>query len=122
VKCRPFGGLIGILADHCYIVAKDSQCKTWYIESGPNNGQNEANASETLGKGNSEAWITWTGWTKTADCKVVECMKRSVNNWNDANIGYNPLGPNSNSFASWIMKECGTRGGPPFGASAPGWY
>lgn len=123
VKCRPVGALIGIVADHCYIVAKDAQCKTWNIESGPNDrtGQNEAGASETLGKGNREAWVTWTGWTRTADCKVVECMKRSVQNWNDAKIGYNPLGPNSNSFASWIMQECGARGGPPFGASAPGW-
>jgi RHS repeat-associated protein len=123
VKCRPVGGLIGILADHCYIVAKDSQCKTTYIESGPNpGGQNQAGESGTLGSGNANAWITWTGSTKTVDCKVIQCMKRSVQNWNDANIKYNPLGPNSNSFTSWIMQECGARGGPPFGASAPGWY
>lgn len=125
VKCRPVGGLIGIVADHCYIAAKDSQCKTWYLESGPDPQTNQNKAWEptgTMSSGNASAWITWTGSTTTVDCKVVECMKRSVNNWNSANITYNPLGPNSNSYTSWLMKECGARGGPPFLASTPGWY
>lgn len=39
VKRRPVAGLIGIVADHCYIAAKDSRCKTvplwvWKIDRG----------------------------------------------------------------------------------------
>jgi RHS repeat-associated protein len=122
VKCRPVGGLIGIFADHCYIVAKDAQCKTWYIESGPNGNQNFA------GEGNSPKGLdatsstTWTGDTGTSDCKVVECLRRSIANWNSANVAYDPMGPNSNSFVSWILTECGMHFAPPPTGRTPGWY
>lgn len=125
VKCRPVKDLPpGISADHCYVVARDSKCETWYFESGPDpkTNQNHASASTVLHKSNAETSLTTPGWPRKSDCKVVACMIQAVRNWNDANITYNFLGPNSNSFASWILRECGAKNGRPPGPRAPGWY
>jgi RHS repeat-associated protein len=122
VKCRPVGGLIGMFADHCYVVAKDGECKTWYIESGPNGNQNFAGESDSPKGLNATSRSTWTSDTSNADCRVVACMRRSIKNWNSADITYGAMGPNSNSFVSWILTECGMRSGPPPTRRTPGWY
>jgi hypothetical protein len=49
-------------------------------------------------------------------------MKQAVRNWNDANIAYDPLGPNSNSFASWLLRDAGIGAWPPILSTPPGWY
>lgn len=126
IECRPVGGKWGWLADHCYVVATNSNCQTTIYESGPQNppgggyGQNIASPAKPRPAGG--AGSTSSSRSSGVDCGAIGCLDRSANNWNSANIAYDPLGPNSNSYASWLNRECNLGHiGPPPGRGV-GWY
>jgi uncharacterized protein RhaS with RHS repeats len=129
VKCRSVGthrGIpLGIIADHCYLSVTEQDCSNTTIESGenPNTHQNQANATKGTTQRNDNVYFTWHGQKRRVDCKVIDCMKQAVANWNSANHRYDAvLGPNSNGFISWILKECGKNDPPPLFSRTPGWY
>jgi hypothetical protein len=106
-------------------VNRVSETETRYIESGPENedgtGQNIARDTPTLHPSNANTLTTHFGEPRRVKPEVLSCMTQAVLNWNAANIQYNPLGPNSNSFASWILHECGAPALPNALARPLGW-
>jgi hypothetical protein len=68
-------------------------------------------------------WLSHTVFGAPVDAKpeALACMTEAVLNWNLANIEYNPLGPNSNSFVGWILHECSVRAWPDVHARTIGW-
>jgi hypothetical protein len=136
VNCRPVGEprWLSLVADHCYIVARDGESSTRYIESGPDNatkgpgrpyGQNLAHRSDpNVLPSDDAAWLPYTqrGWPRAVKSEVLDCLTQAVANWNDANITYVGVPfPNSNTFASWIVRECHTGARPAPFARAIGW-
>ena len=126
VNCRPLEGKLGLLADHCYIVSQRSDTDILYIESGPTNpvtpyGQNKAGTSPEMPGKDAAAVIMWKWFWRQATPAMRNCLTNAVLTWNQANIPYDPLAPNSNSFAGWITRECQSPARPSPFARAVGW-
>jgi alpha-tubulin suppressor-like RCC1 family protein len=128
VDCRIVDGVAGYFGDHCYLVVRRSRTDLRYTESGPQNptaespyGQNVADEHEDLAMPNP-AWLA-SGVRRTVTNQMLECLaeEAAIKNWNDANIQYNPFGPNSNTFISWIVNECNIPARPSPLARAIGW-
>ncbi len=126
VNCRPIAETLNIL-NHCYIVARQSREHTFYIGSGPTGqpppyGLNEANLTLTMSQQDANAPWTFYWLKRSVKPEVIPCMAQARLNWNSAAIEYKPDGPNSNTFASWLVHECKAPVVPSPLALTPGWY
>jgi len=108
-----------------YIVNRVDETVTRYIESGPEypdgTGRNIPVEKGELDPSYADLANTKFGWPLRVNPGVFSGMTQAVGNWRDANIQYNPLGPNSNNFVSWILRECEVRAAPPPFSRPYGW-
>jgi hypothetical protein len=97
-------GLLGFR--HMYINVYEGPTSYALIEAGP-----------TGGGGISGAWVKNMDWDSRGsqweitpeDCSsFIACLKMKTTLYNSASHPYDPrYGPNSNSFAWWVLHECG---------------
>jgi hypothetical protein len=96
---------------HLYIDYYKNSTDYGVIEAGP------VPPSATTGGGKSGAWVKPSTWESRGvqwelqpdDCPAfIDCLKSSTASYNSAGYTYHATqGPNSNSFAWWVLNSCG---------------
>lgn len=96
---------------HLYIDYYKNSTDYGVIEAGP------VPPSATTGGGTSGAWVKPSTWESRGvqwelqpdDCPAfIDCLKSSTASYNSAGHTYHAThGPNSNSFAWWVLNSCG---------------
>jgi hypothetical protein len=96
---------------HLYIDYYKNSSDYGVIEAGP------VPPSATTGGGTSGAWVKPSTWESRGvqweissdDCPAfIDCLKTHTSTYNGAGHPYHATkGPNSNSFATWVLNECG---------------
>jgi outer membrane protein OmpA-like peptidoglycan-associated protein len=97
---------------HLYIDYYKNNSDYGIIEAGP------VPESASMGGGTSGAWAKPSKWESRGvqweisrdDCPAfIDCLKNQTTTYNGASHPYHATnGPNSNSFAWWVLNECGT--------------
>jgi hypothetical protein len=96
---------------HVYINIYEDASNYALIEAGPND-ENRTTNGTTHAEVYYGKWevrgVQWEITPKINCSDFIACIKRKVVEYNDAAHPYNfDMGPNSNSFAWWVLNECG---------------
>jgi RHS repeat-associated protein len=115
LRCRPVDGLVGLIGSHCYIELVDEDgARTGVIGAGPDE------KGKLIGWENgfdmNRGGNTYPIFIDGSPCKFIDCLRKTMKEFNDENSNYNPLGPNCNTFASKLIERCGGKASFPISA------
>ena len=125
VICRRIFLPLGLFGDHCYIVVRQTNEPTTYIEVRRGSGDGGLNIpyyTTESDPANENVRLAHRGVPRAVTPAMIQCMREGVTIWNAKQLVYvGTPGPNSNTFAGWLTRRCDVPATPLVSARNFGW-